>query len=227
MRYDTLLFDADGTLLDFSRSEHEALVAALSAFGLPTDEHVVNTYSAINDDLWKQLERGTIKKTKLRLQRFALLAEKLGISCDTAALADRYEDELATRAYILGNALEVCTVLAQQHRLYLVTNGFVKIQRGRFLTTPLRPLFKDVFISDEIGFDKPSLRYFEAVMARIPAFNASRTLIIGDSLTSDIRGGINAGIDTCWFNPEHKSAPDGMRINYIIDDLKQLYSITN
>lgn len=227
MRYDTLLFDADGTLLDFSRSEHEAFVATIATLGITADDKLAHDYSIINDSLWKQLEQKKLQRSELRVRRFALLAEKYGFDCDAEGLSEIYINELASRSYLLGNALEVCTRLFERgHRLYLITNGFVKVQQGRFMTSPLRPLFRDVFISDEIGFDKPALQYFDAVRARIPDFEASRTLVIGDSLTSDMRGGINAGLDVCWFDPHHLSVPQDMHINYVIDDLEQLYDIT-
>lgn len=225
MRYDTLLFDADGTLLDFSRSECEALRAALASFGIDADDGVVAGYSAINDGLWKLLERKEITKSCLRVRRFAMLAEKFGYNYDAVCVADKYADELATKAYILGDALEVCTRLARDCRLYLITNGFVKIQRGRFVNTPLYPLFSGMFISDEIGCDKPAPHYFEVVRSSVPDFNAEKTLVIGDSLTSDIKGGLDAGLDVCWFNPSHKATPDNIDINYIIDDLSELYDI--
>lgn len=228
MRYDTLLFDADGTLLDFSRSEREAFAAAIAALGIVANDEMVHAYSIINDNLWKQLEQKKIQKSELRVRRFALLAEQYGLDCDAYNLSESYVNELATRSYLLDDALEVCTRLFDEgHRLYLITNGFARVQQGRFMTSPLRPLFRDVFISDEIGFDKPAPQYFDAVRARIPNFEADKTLVIGDSLTSDICGGINAGLDTCWFNPTHKSAPEDMHISYIIDDLKQLYDITD
>lgn len=226
MRYDTLLFDADGTLLDFERSEREALISSLAAFGVEGTGEVVKAYSEINDSLWKLLERGEIKKEDLKVRRFSMLIEKYRFDIDPVALASRYPDELATKSYILGNALEVCTRLAQSCRLYLITNGFVKIQRGRFMPTPLYPLFSGLFISDEIGIDKPAKKYFDAVKQGIPDFDAARTLVIGDSLTSDILGGINAGIDVCWFNPRGLAAPEGMNINYIIGNLDELYYIT-
>lgn len=226
MRYDTLLFDADGTLLDFERSEREAVIASLAAFGVVADDEIVASYSTINDSLWKLLERGEIKKDDLKVRRFSMLAEKYGFDYDAVAVADRYPEELATKSYILGNALEVCTSLSKTCRLYLITNGFVKIQRGRFMPTPLYPLFSGLFISDEIGIDKPAPCYFDAVKRGIPNFDASKSLVIGDSLTSDMRGGINAGIDVCWFNPKGLPAPQDMKLDYIIGNLDKLYDIT-
>lgn len=223
--YDTLLFDADGTLLDFERSEREALIAALASFGIVADDDIVGAYSAINDALWKKLERKEVTKPELKRRRFYELVVKYSFDCDYVLLAEAYENELATKAYILGNALEVCRELSLTCRLYVITNGFKKIQAGRFCGTPLAPLFLDRFVSEEIGYDKPSREYFDAVKARIPDFDRSRTLVIGDSLSSDIRGGINAGLDVCWFNPHRKALPEDIKVNYVVADLAELFNI--
>lgn len=226
LRYDTLLFDADGTLLDFTKAERESLYGALAAFGITADKNTAIEYSSINDRLWKLLERGGISKSELRVRRFSELAEMYGYEYDAAALADAYFDCLATKSYLLGNALEVCRTLSETCRLYLITNGFKVIQKGRFGGSPLAELFAGCFISEDIGFEKPSVKYFDAVKAGIPNFCAERTLVVGDSVTSDIKGGIAAGLDVCWFDPSGRPAPDDMNINYIISDLRELYDIT-
>ena len=171
------------------------------------------------------LERKETTRAELRVRRFAELADTCGFEYDATTVADTYAEELAQQSQLLGNALEVCTRLCRDCRLYLITNGFKKIQEGRFKHSPLYPLFSGVFISEDIGCDKPALQYFDVVRASIPDFCVQRSLVIGDSLTSDIRGGINAGIDVCWFNPMHKIAPDDMNINYMIDNLAELYDI--
>ena len=226
MKYDTLLFDADGTLLDFKLSEREAIIDTLRYYDIdPTDE-IIESYSQINDNLWKMLERGEVKKSQLRIQRFATLAEVHGYTYNPAAVADTYAYRLSTKSHLLGNALEVCTELSKTCRLYLITNGFVSIQHGRLDRSPITPLFKDIFISENLGVEKPARQYFDIVSAQIPEFDASKALVIGDSLSSDIKGGINAGIDVCWFNPGGKRAPDEMKIDYVISDLSELCDIT-
>ena len=226
MRYDTLLFDADGTLLDFALAEREAFSQTMLLHGIVADDNVISMYSSINDALWKKLERKEIEREKLKVRRFEELAAALGVNYDPVAVARTYEYKLSLQSQLLGNALKVCTKLAANCRLYIITNGFKAIQEGRIKRSPIYPLFSKVFISEEIGYDKPSLQYFDAVKLSIPDFCAEKTLVVGDSLTSDICGGINAGIPVCWFNPLHKQRPSNMNIDYVIDDLERLIDIT-
>ena len=125
----------------------------------------------------------------------------------------------------MDGAIEICEKLYGKVSMYIVTNGFASVQHGRFDDSPLRKYFDNMFISEEIGCDKPDKRYFDAVGKLIPDYDPQKAIIIGDSLTSDIMGGINAGIDTCWFNPEGKPAPEAMRINYTIKDLREIENI--
>ena len=225
MKYDTLLFDADGTLLDFELAEHDAFISAMARFGIIADDDTISIYSKLNDALWKKLERKEIERDVLKVRRFEELASALGVDYDATKVARTYENELSKQSHLLGNALEVCTELASKCRLYIITNGFKMIQEGRIQHSPIYPLFSKVFISEDIGCDKPSPQYFDAVKCAIPDFCAAKTLVIGDSLTSDIRGGIDAGIPVCWFNPKHKQAPADMNIDYVIDDLACLADI--
>lgn len=226
MRYDTLLFDADGTLLDFELAEREAFVITMSRYGLIADNDIISLYSKINDALWKKLERKEIERESLKVRRFAELASALNVSYNAEDVAHTYACELSKQSHLLGNALEVCTELSKQCRLYIITNGFKMIQEGRIQRSPLYPLFSNVFISEDIGYDKPAPQYFDAVKRAISDFCPEKTLVIGDSLTSDIRGGIEAGIPVCWFNTKHKQIPADMRIDYVIDDLSRLIDIT-
>jgi 2-haloacid dehalogenase len=225
MKYDTLLFDADGTLLDFELAEHDAFISAMAQFGINADEGTISVYSKLNDALWKKLERKEIEREVLKVRRFEELASALAVDYDATKVARTYENELSNQPHLLGNALEVCAELSSKCRLYIITNGFKMIQEGRIHRSPIYPLFSNVFISEEVGYDKPALQYFEAVKNAIPNFCAEKTLVIGDSLTSDIRGGIDAGIPVCWFNPKHKHAPVDMNIDYVIDDLACLVDI--
>lgn len=225
MRYNTLLFDADGTLFDFKRSEREAVADTLACHGVTVNENIIDSYSKINDSLWKKLELGEIKKSELKTHRFVLLAEKYGFVYDAEKVAATYAVELSNKSYLLDGALEICQNLSKVCRLYLITNGFKYMQQRRFDQSPLVPFFNGVFISEELGFEKPAVQYFDAVRSGVDAFDDKHTLIIGDSLSSDIRGGINAGIDVCWFNAEHADTPTDMNINYIIGDLNELYDI--
>ncbi len=215
-RYTTVLFDADNTLLDFNRSEREALLDALRQMGVDPTEEMVSAYSAINLSFWKKLERGEITKGALREARFAEFCRRFSLSLSVPKLAVAYTDALCEKSYLLPGVEEVCRTLAPHVRLCIITNGLKSVQEGRFDSSPLKPLFSHVFISEELGFEKPHRAYFDAVAAALPDFDPARTLVVGDSLTSDIKGGINAGLDTCWFNPKGQQTPSDLAITYVI-----------
>ena len=205
-KYDVLLFDADATLLDFHRSEYEAVIDCLEFAGLPTADEIIKKYSEINDGYWKMLERNEITKPELMVARWRSLLEYYDFDFDAKTISNLYPEKLSEKCYLLDGAEDICKKLYGNFRMYIITNGFKSVQQKRFCASPLEKYFDDVFISEDIGYDKPSIKYFELISKRIPDFDPTRALVIGDSLTSDIRGGINAGIDTCWYNPKGKKS---------------------
>lgn len=221
-KYTTVLFDADATLFDFKRSEHDAVIDCLAFAGLPTTEEVVEKYSDINDGYWKKLERGEVTKKELFVARWKDLIDHYGFDFDARLIADKYPEKLAERGYLMDGAEQLCQALYGKVKLYIVTNGFSTVQHGRFDKSPIRKYFEAMFISEEIGAEKPSAEYFDRVFSMIPDLDKEKTIIIGDSLTSDISGGIVAGIDTCWFNPKQKKAPEGMAITYTVNRLSEI-----
>lgn len=224
-KYTILLFDADQTLLDFHRAEREAVTDCLEAFCVPVGDEIISKYSEINSAYWKMLERGEIEKNKLYSERWRAFAEFYGYDIDAEKISNLYIDRLSEKAYLLDGAEELCKKLSEHCRLYIITNGNKKVQDGRFGRLEIAGLFDDRFISGEIGYEKPSREYFDVVKSKISDFDVNKALVIGDSLTSDIAGGINAGIDTCWYNPGCKSAPEGMNITYTVKKLSEIEDI--
>ena len=224
-RYDDILFDADGTLFDFLRGEKEALKATFLAHGIELDEAAVLEYSAINDSLWKALERGEIEKDELRVKRFELFCRARGYDVDFDSISVEYTDNLSYQHFLIDGALDICRELSEHCRLFIITNGIEYVQKRRFGLSPLGEYFDGLFISGEIGFEKPNIRFFEAVADSIENYNPERTLVVGDSLSSDMKGGIGAGLDCCYFAPGGQQIPEGMPIKYKITKLSELPSI--
>ncbi len=218
-----LFLDLDDTILDFHKAERIALRKTLLSFGIEPTEHVLSRYHVINKGCWEQLEKGELTRDQVVVRRYELLFEELGMACDAAAVTAAYTENLAIGHYFLPGAEEAVKALSKKYRLFLTSNGTASVQAGRMTSAGLYPYFEKVFVSQEIGHNKPSIEYFEKCIAQIPNFDPKKTMIVGDSLTSDIQGGLNAGIFTCWVNPEHK---DGhIKPHYEIEALSQLEAL--
>ena len=225
MAYSIALFDADNTLLDFTRAEHEALCICLSQRNLPNDDETVRLYSSINDGHWKRLERGETTRERLKIERFTDFFHAIGHGGDPKIMAHDYETTLSRQTFLLDGALELIQDLHGKCRLFIVTNGITLVQKSRFGNCPLAPYFEKCFISEEMGCAKPEKVFFDLVAKEILDFVPSEAIVIGDSLSSDILGGINAGLDTCWYNPTGKIAPAEMNITFTVRTFSELKSI--
>lgn len=226
MRYRFLLFDADNTILDFDKSEAFALCCALEKFGVEYTEEILSVYKRNNLKMWELLEECKVSKEQVLIGRFELTAEELNLSVDVNALAAEYERMLHKAYYVIDGAESLLSkLICDGFKLYLVSNGVLSIQNSRMKGSGLDRYFIKRFISEEIGYPKPQIKYFEYCFAHIDGFDKESTLIIGDSLTSDIRGGINAGIDTCWFNPHQAENRLNLPVTYQISNLQELLKI--
>ena len=218
---DTLLFDLDNTLLDFNQAERIAVGKTLKHFHIEPTEAVLKRYSELNMAQWKLLEQGKISRKQVKLQRFQILFAELGTGAPADEAALMYETLLAYGHYFIDGAEELLKTLYGKYRMYLVTNGTLSVQKGRLKSAGISRYFEDIFISEELGYNKPSVEYFDCCFSKIPNFHKETVFIIGDSLTSDIQGGINAGIRTIWFNPYHENAADIIP-DYEFDKLSNL-----
>ena len=219
-----LFLDLDDTILDFRKAEYIAIGKTIGDFGVePTDE-VRKLYHEINKWHWEQLELGTLTREEVLVNRFGVLFEKLGKTVDAVACARAYEKNLSQGHWFLPGAEEAVDALSKKYRLFLASNGTASVQKGRMTSANLYRFFETVFVSQEIGHNKPSKEYFDACFAQIPGFDKEKAMIVGDSLSSDIKGGINAGIKTVWVNPDHKDCGD-IKPDYEIEYLHQLEAL--
>ena len=222
-KYSVILFDIDDTLLNFPRSEKEALCEALMLSGVELDGEMINTYQKINYELWKALERNEITRDELMIRRFDDFARFYGFDVDSARVANDYLECLSKKVYYIDGARELLAALYGKVKLYIVTNGLAKVQNSRYKLTGFDKIFDGIFISEKIGANKPSSEFFEYVAEHIDGFEKSKALIIGDSLSSDIAGGINFGIDTCWYSPAHSQTK--LNPTYVVDSLEKVLPI--
>lgn len=227
-RYDLVLMDADRTLFDFDRSEQEAIRLTLKRHGLPAGEETVQQYLAINQSLWEAFDRGEFPQDRLGRERFARLLALLGDRTqDPDELNQAYLSMLGSLPYLLPGAEALCKRLAPFCRLVIVTNGLTVAQTGRLEHAAIRPYIDRMYISQALGCQKPERAFFDRVFADLGVDEAGKagTVLLGDSLTSDIQGGINAGIDTIWLNKDGKKCPESMKITYIVPCLEEVSDI--
>ena len=219
-----LFLDLDDTILDFHKAERIAISKTIREFGVEPTEEILALYHGINKWHWEQLELGTLTREQVLVNRFGVLFERLGREVDAPKCAKAYEINLSQGHWFLPGAEEAVDALSKKYRLFLASNGTASVQKGRMTSANLYRFFETVFVSQEIGHNKPSREYFEACFATIPGFDREKAMIVGDSLSSDIRGGINAGIKTVWVNPDHKDSGD-IRPDYEIEYLYHLEAL--
>ncbi len=214
-----VLLDLDNTILDFDKAEKTALGRAFTALGVAYDEALLKRYNAINIQHWEMLEDGLLTRDQVLVKRFEALYREYGIEADADRSQALYEHLLSEGHWFLPGAEELLETLAGEYRLFLCSNGSAQVQEGRIASAGIAPYFERIFVSEHMGANKPEKRYFDLCFAEIPGFDRERTIMLGDSLTSDIRGGINAGVKTCWFNPRGKENPGPIVPDYEIRTL--------
>lgn len=202
MKYEVILFDADDTLFDFKKSEREAFKSTILEFNMNYDENYhLKIYQDINNAIWKEFEQGLITQEKLKVERFKRLSDKLIVSFDEAKFAKSYMKNLSNASFLFDGSMELIESLNKRYKLSIITNGLTLVQENRIRKSVISKYFKDVVISEEISISKPNPKIFEHALKNINHINKNTVLMVGDSLTSDIQGGLNFGINTCWYNP--------------------------
>lgn len=226
-KYTTILWDLDQTLLNFDRSMEYALRAVFDRYGLSIDEEIAARYEVINRSYWLRLESGELTKEQVTVGRFRTLFEELGIThvAPEQINAD-YQRELGNVFFYMEGAEELVTLLKEKgYRQYVVTNGVNSTQASKMKRSGLDKIMDGVFVSELMGYPKPRKEYFDACFAAIPDVTREECILVGDSLTSDMRGAENAGVASCWFNPTGRTKDVEVRTDYEIRRLEELISI--
>ena len=205
-KYYCVLFDADNTLLNFDAAESKALAETLVNYGIEPDAETVQTYRTINSELWRQLEKGQIKREKLMAERFTRFLKAIDAAGDGAEMNRFYLEQLSTHPDLMGPEV-------------------LDVQIRRLAESGVLNFMEDVFVSEKMDSEKPNRRIFDAALRALGVENREHVLVVGDGLSSDIQGGVNAGLDTCWYNPSHAENPGKVVPTYEIADLKELYPL--
>ena len=218
----TIFLDLDDTIRDFRRAERQAITRTLRRFDIPAAPAAAERYHQINRQQWELLERGELTRAQLLTRRFDLLFAELGVRRSSQDVQEVYEAELARGCFFMPGAQELLETLAPRYALYLATNGTPAVQHSRIAGAGIARCFRGIFISAEMGADKPSQAFFRACFDAIPDFDPAAALMVGDSLTSDIQGARNAGLRSCWYNPQGLAPRPDIPPDFTIRDLSEL-----
>ena len=217
-----VILDADDTVLDFHASEAVAIRKAFELMGIEPTDALIERYSCINKQMWEKLELGEITRQQVLEMRFEILFKEIGFEYSPCKAQEIYENQLAQSAFYMRDAEKTLDILKKKYRLFVGSNGLAKVQDGRFKIVGLAQHFEDVFISQKIGYNKPALEFFEGCFEKIAMLDKSKCIMVGDSLSADIKGANNAGIMSCWVNPKGLPVREGIRADYQIKEISEL-----
>ena len=224
-KYNCIMMDIDNTLLDFDAAERKALLETLQQFSLPCDEAAVSRYHEINSSLWGELNKGKIRRDKLVIERFDRFVKEIGAAAKATELNRAYTEHLATHADVIPGAEEALQELAEVATMIAVSNGTESVERGRLKLSGFEKYFDDIFVSEAVGVSKPNPKIFQMAMRKLGIEHSDKVLVVGDSLSADIQGGVNAGLDTCWVNMNGLENESGLTPTYEVKALCELYPI--
>lgn len=219
-----IFFDLDDTIFDFKKAERIALAKALREFKIEPTDKILSRYSEINISQWKLLELGRLTREEIKVRRYKLLFDEMGINLIPEQVTAVYERNLGIGHYLIDGAEKTIKELYGKYHLYIVSNGTAAVQQSRLSSSDIVRYFDDIFISQTVGFDKPDVKFFEKCFESINGFSKENAVIVGDSLSSDIQGGINAKIKTVWFNPKRNDA-EKIKPDFQINSLTQMPSL--
>jgi len=226
MKYEIIIFDADETLFDFKKSERDAFKNTMLEFDIEYDEdHHLKIYQSINTDIWNEFETGLITQKELKVERFKRLSNKLNAGFDEVEFAKSYMKHLSNASFLYDDSIDLVESLHKDYRLSIITNGLKDVQDNRIRKSIIAKYFEDIVVSEEVEVSKPDPKIFEHALNNIKHTDKSKVLIVGDSLTSDIQGGINFGIDTCWYNPNKVLNKTRIKPTYEISNLMEIKDI--
>ncbi len=220
-----ILFDLDDTLLDFHTAEKNALRKTLEYLGINPTAEILARYSQLNKEHWKLLEQGKLTRKEVKVGRYKQLFKEIGLNCCAESATGYYENLLGIGHYFIKDAEKLLEILSADYKLYIVSNGTAQVQKTRIESSGIEKYFKDIFISQLVGYDKPNIKFFDYCFMKIPNFKKCETVIVGDSLSSDIKGGKNAGIKTIWFNPKYYKNCSDIIPDYEISELLDLIGL--
>ena len=222
-----VLFDLDGTLMNFNCAESLAFKTVLDSYAIAYNEYIFNEYIRINNSLWNALTRCETTMYLIQTTRFSELFKKFGYDIDGTEANKIYHESLQNQYQLMPYALEVIRELSKIANLAIVTNGVTNTQKTRISKSAISPYISGIFISEEVGYEKPKIEFFNTVFRFFHNPQLCDIIIVGDSLQSDIQGGINAGICTCYYNPQNNNISEYINPNYIISDLREVVEIVN
>lgn len=220
-----ILLDLDNTLIDFNECARHSIINIFNELGFTYTDKVFETFITENVKIWKRLEKGEITKADLRANRWNIILGKLGIDYDGTIVEEKFENGVAQGAYAVDGAYELLDYLYPKYELYIVSNGFRFVQESRLKIGDFRKYFKDIFLSEDIGIQKPAKEFFDYCFDKLSHPNKENVILIGDSLSADITGGLNYGIDCIWFNKNGDELPENIKPTYVINKLKEINDI--
>ncbi|MCI5724220.1 MAG: YjjG family noncanonical pyrimidine nucleotidase [Erysipelotrichaceae bacterium] len=222
----TILWDIDGTILDFNQAERNALMKTYAQYGFgECTEEILQTYIRINASYWRKMEAGEITKKKLLVERFETFFKEMNLEGNAVAFNDSYLHALLDTVVCMPHAKWMIEQLSSSYKQYIVTNGVKDLQENKIAKANINAYFDGIFISEDIGYEKPQIEFFQTVFHHAKITNPDEVIIIGDSLTSDMTGGIRAGIHTCWYHPQGTINQTDVKPEFEIQSLLELNDV--